>query len=196
MTEKAWTAETVRSFQKERMRAYPSAKTRVNTSTLSKEAAREFLAVSSMNSRVPWDQWVAENGNGPLGEEFPELMVLTKRLTVFDFYDLKITIDALLCGVILGRTIGGSIVFLCDMLHFWATSAPKLIGALEVAAYYPHGFYSESVLSYIADKFMKTGVHPYAFVYGVSAEAAEKVYGKSIHSPEWQWPYPHNENPN
>jgi len=172
MTEKVWTVDSVRDFQKERMVAYPSARTRANTSLLGEGAAKEFLMVTSMNSRIPWDQWVAQNGIGPLEREFPELAVLTKR------------------------TVGGSIVFLCDMLQFWATSAPKLIGSFEVAAYYPYGFYSESVLCHIIDKFMKTGVHPYAFVYGMSAEAAEKVYGKGIHSPEWQWPYPHNVNPN
>ena len=196
MTEKVWTVDSVRDFQKERMVAYPSARTRANTSLLGEGAAKEFLMVTSMNSRIPWDQWVAQNGIGPLEREFPELAVLTKRLTAFDFDDIQISIDALICGVILGQTVGGSIVFLCDMLQFWATSAPKLIGSFEVAAYYPYGFYSESVLCHIIDKFMKTGVHPYAFVYGMSAEAAEKVYGKGIHSPEWQWPYPHNVNPN
>ena len=196
MTDEVWTEEAIRSFQAERMKSYPSAQKRANTTALSKEGAREFLTVASMHSPISWEQWVATNGIGPLEKEFPELSILTKRLTVFDFGEIKITIDALLCGLILGQSVGGAIVFLCDMLLFWYTAKPKLIGSLEVAARYPHGFYSETALRSIVDNFMKTGVHPFAFVYGVAAEAAQQVYGVGVCSPEWQWPYPHNENPN
>ncbi|MCJ7521754.1 MAG: hypothetical protein MUP21_06025 [Dehalococcoidia bacterium] len=196
MTGTVWTEAAIRNFQAERMKSYPSAQKRTNTSPLSKEGAGEFLTVASMHSPISWEEWVATNGIGPLEKEFPELAILTKRLTVFDFGEIKITIDALLCGLILAGSVGGAIVFLCDMLLFWYTAKPKLIGSLEVAARYPHGFYSETALCIIVDKFMKTGVHPFAFVYGVNADSAEDVYGEGVHSQEWQWPYPHNENPN
>lgn len=196
MTDAVWTEDAIRNFQSERMKGYPPAKKRENITLMDKGQAREYLMVASMHSPISWEEWVAANGIGPLEQEFPELAILTKRLTAFDFTEIKITIDALLCGLILTKSAGGAIVFLCDMLHFWTTAKPKLIGSFQVATYYPYGFYSRPVLTNIIDNFMKTGVHPFAFVYGVNVDSAETLYGEGVRSPEWQWPYPHNENPN
>lgn len=181
-----YSEDEIRKRRKELMKEYPSPTVSANVLPMGADSALDFAMLCVDEE----DGWLEDFRLKPdPATAMPGLIQLLASRFSAAAGNLLITWPALIAGATLAPSPGPAYVFLCDLLEQEKHRPPGyLITTQSVVNLYPGGFWNETVLAKIVDQFMKTGVHPFSFVYGINMIEAVKIWGGGVHNEDWSWP--------